>query len=168
MAYYLTFGYYGKEIGRMTGSTNIKNNKEPTFSIEKIINFFKLENEKCIIYLDLSLVWQGSQSNEKEEIKKIWGDIVLNNWKWKDLKIKLLHLLKLGKNLPVVFKITYSGIIIDIIDCENTIDVVCWNLDKLNELKILIEKEYKERISPYGRIGSSDELTIGKVRKGYF
>lgn len=164
MKYFIDFGYYGEEIGRMSGSTSHKNSEEPTPSIEKIVKFFNLEKEEAKIILDLDLVWQGSNKDAQEQIKNIWKDIIFKKWRWHELKLKLLKLLKLGENrLPVVFKIKYGLLEIDIAECEYNISIISENLDKLNELKNLLIKERKERISPYGRIGSSKELNVKKV-----
>ena len=165
MSHILTFGYFGTETGTMSGSTTHKNPEEPTLSLDKLIKFFNLEKEKAKIDLDISLVWQGSQSTEKEKIKEIWKEIISKRWLWKDLRPKILELLNLGETLlPVVFEITYDKLEFEIVDCEHTILVSYDDLDKLNKLKNLIEKEHSNRISPYGRVGSSKELTIEKKK----
>jgi hypothetical protein len=152
--YCLTIGYFGSESRDKNRTFTYKKEGEPIISLEKIIKFFRLEDKKAKIEVDFKLVYQGSSDEDKKEVKDIWKNLVEKRCKLKELKEKLLRLLKLGDSLlPIVFDIYYSNLHIEVIDGEHTISVMHDNLKKLEELKELIEKESEGRTSPYGRVG---------------
>ena len=153
MKYILTFGYIGYETATPSGSMSGKAENEPVDSLEKVIKFFKLNNQKAKIKVDSDLIYQD-EGSKKKEVKSIWKELKKGEHVWKDLKNKLLKLLELGdKLLPLVFDINYKNLEIQVVDGENTIHVIGKDLEKLKELKKLINIEAKKRVSPYGRIG---------------
>jgi hypothetical protein len=115
------------------------------------------------------LVWQGEKVDDKEKIKKIWSDIVSKEWKWNNLKPKFEELLNLGGNLlPLIWRLKYDEIEIEIYDGQSTFNIVAENNNKLKEFKEAIEKNAHERLSPnaivsFGKVILND--LDGKVTK---
>jgi hypothetical protein len=88
MNYALAFGYYGSEI-ETTGISMTYTSKEPIRSLDKLVKFFNLENEKAVIGLDMDLVWQGSQPEDKEKIDNTWREIISKKMVIKGLEAKI-------------------------------------------------------------------------------
>jgi hypothetical protein len=113
------------------------------------------------INLDPEMIWQGEK--EKEKIKSIWKEITSNGGYWRNIEPKFEELLKLGGLLPIVFKIKFEDLEIEVIDGECTFYIVAKDFKKLKEFnKILIEED-NLRITPVGRKYFDNKSDIEKI-----
>lgn len=149
-------GYIGIE-GAAKGGTTIsgKNPDEPVKTLDKIVRFFGLEEQKAAVRVDSDLVENCLPPKNKNEFRQIWKHITSEEHIWAELKAELIKLLRLGDSmLPLVFDIIYHDVHIEVIDGEDTISVTSKDFSKLKCLKTVLEKEADKRVTPYAQIGT--------------
>ncbi len=153
----LTFGFYGKEWGSMSGSRTYKQPQEPILSVDFVLHELRILNKGLRIEVDMGLVWQGKTKADNQHIRKIWIGIRSRELSWPELKTQFEQLLELGGGLlPLMFKMRCGDFLLEVVDGEHTLLVIGRDLAALKKLKRKVERE--SRVSPYGKVGNPPTL----------
>ena len=145
MKHWISIGYLGKHI---EVGTTIKAKGEPITTIDKIIKFLNIEKEKLKVDIDSNLIWQGSDKEKSNEIKKIWKNIATREIIWSELRKQLFQLLELGDGLlPIAFDIKYNKLEISVVDCEFYFIICSDDKNKLEEISKIFD-DLEERVQP--------------------